>query len=164
MQRLLSRLRAGSTIVAFTAVAVLAGCAPGRAPVRDERPEATPRSAGRVVGARIGVLEYGAACAAAYPALRPQLAAALQHWRLRNDAVVGEVRERYLASLDSATERAALEAELARIGIELRAGFAARPEAERSAFCRRFLVYVEEGREDVGFKYREDVAAWLAAP
>jgi hypothetical protein len=151
-------------IAAFAAAAALGACAPARSPVHDERPEATPRSAGRVVGARIGVLEYGAACAAAYPALQPQLATALQHWRLRNDAVVDEVRERYLASLDSPAERAALEAELGRVGAELRADFAARPEGERSAFCRRFLVYVEEGREDVGFKYREDVAAWLAAP
>ncbi len=164
MQRYRPIARSTRAIAALATAAALAACAPARVPTHDERPEATPRSAGRVVGARIGVLEYGAACAAAYPVLEPQLATALQHWRLRNDAVVEEVRERFLASLDSGPDQQWLDAELERIATGLRAGFAARPESERDAFCRRFLAYVEEGREDVGFKYREDVAAWLGVP
>jgi hypothetical protein len=151
-------------LAAAAALAVLAACASAPAPPGDERPEATPRSAGRVVGARIGVLEYGAACAAAVPALAPQFATALGHWRLRNDAVVDEVRSRFLASLGSGTDQQWLDAELGRIAPRVRAGFAELPAGARDAFCRHFLAQLEQGREDVGFKYRADVAAWLGRP
>jgi hypothetical protein len=144
--------------------AVVAACAPVRMAVRDEYPEPSPRSAGRILGARVGVVEYASACAAAYPALQASLAAVLEHWRLRNDAVVAHVRQRFDASLGDPAERAWFDGELERIARELRAGVAAQPEPERAALCRRYLARLEEGREDVGFKYRGDVAAWLAGP
>ena len=53
------------------------------------------------------------------------------------------------------SERVWFHDELGRIARELRAGVA-EWEPERAALCRRCLARLEEGREDVGFEYRDE--------
>ena len=140
-------------------VAIAAACAPTPAPVSDDAVEPSAKGAGRIIGARVGVLEHVAACGEAFPRLRGELAVALEHWRWRNEPLVARVRERFLASLAADAERRWFEATLAGIATDLRASFSARPDPE--AFCRRLVGLVDTGREDVGFKYRADLDAWL---
>lgn len=142
-------------------VAIAVACAPTPGPVPDAAAAPSAKGAGRIIGARVGVLEHVAACGVAFPRLRGELAVAVEHWRWRNEPLVARVRERFLASLAADAERRWFEATLAGIAADLRASFSARPDPE--AFCRRLVGRLDAGREDVGFKYRADVEAWLGA-
>lgn len=149
--------------VAALMVALVAGGA-----ARADEDEPSPRAAGRVLGAKIGVMTYATACESEFRTLRDEIEYAVAHWRLRNDAGVAQVRSAFQASIAEThgdrfaeAELARLERMLAGIGTEIRTWFEALPDEARAQVCFGYAARLDAGEEDIGFKYRADLSAWL---